>query len=216
MLRDRRIWFTAIAGTLALLPLIVLLTLKFGQQNIRSVAGIQDAQVSRASLAGWLWYARQMPSQIGPVALLGSVLGLGALLINRERTRGFLLPLMWLVSGYIFFSAIDLKESRHTVFLLLPLSILAVFGVITLFRRRPRIATSVALAIGAATLALTIAFRPVEYVSGYDDVAKYVAGIAPKDGIVASRYRDGAFIFAMRTHGKSGEIFPSFAPTSFC
>ncbi|MBS0467513.1 MAG: glycosyltransferase family 39 protein, partial [Proteobacteria bacterium] len=71
MLRNRHHWWVAALAGVALVPLIVL-TLKFGQANVQSVTGVADAVASRASWQGWVWYLKQIPSQVGwPVAVLG-------------------------------------------------------------------------------------------------------------------------------------------------
>jgi len=64
VLGKRQTWFAVAFVVLGLIP-IVLLTLKFGQANVQSVTGIPDARVARDSIAGWIWYVRQMPWQLG-------------------------------------------------------------------------------------------------------------------------------------------------------
>ena len=206
VVRQRHYWIIALLGVLAVIPLVVL-TLKFGQANIQSAGGVPDARVSRATIAGWLWYARKMPSQLGWPALLSAVAGLVYVLSRRERIGTFLPLLLWLAVGYLFFSAIDLKEARHSLSLLPPLCILAALGITAIAARVPRLAGPGIVLIGLATLYLTAFTRPVEYVAGYKDVANYIAQIAPKDSVVAfSGYRDGAFIFAMRTHEERRDL----------
>jgi hypothetical protein len=191
----------AIAG---LVPLAVL-TVKFGQANLQSVSGISDSEVSRTSLAGWIWYAKQMPGQLGWPALLAAILGLLSLAFTRLRDHFF--PILWLVAGYIFFSAIDLKEARHSIFLLLPLAIFAASGLTFFLRKQPLLANGALLAVGLATLGWTMFFRPVQYVAGYRELADYMAQIVPKNAaLVFSGYRDGSFIYAMRTHEERRDI----------
>ncbi len=64
VLRERRTWIVAGLTIVGLLPLIYL-TMQFGSANVQSVVGIPDAAVSRNSIAGWIWYARQLPWQLG-------------------------------------------------------------------------------------------------------------------------------------------------------
>src|SRR5690606_887458 len=114
--RNRHHYLAVLLAVIALVPLLVL-TLKFGQANVQSVTGVADAHVSRATLDGWLWYARQLPVQMGwpalPVVLAGLAL-LSRAPAGARRTEQLFLAL-WFACGYLFFSAIDLKESRHTV-----------------------------------------------------------------------------------------------------
>jgi len=206
LLGNKHSYIIALLTIVGLVPLAVL-TLKFGQANLQSVSGISDSEVSRATLAGWLWYAKQMPAQLGWPALLASLLGLGTLALGQGRIRDHLPLILWLVVGYIFFSAIDLKEARHSVFLLLPLAILAASGLSFILRKQPMLANGLLIAVGVVTLGWTMFFRPVQYVAGYRELSGYIAQIAPKNGVVVfSGYRDGSFIYAMRTHEERRDI----------
>jgi hypothetical protein len=204
LFRDKHSYIIALLAIVGLVPLAVL-TLKFGQANMQSVSGISDSEVSRASLAGWLWYAKQMPAQLGWPALLAAVLGLASLVFGRLREH--LLLILWLVVGYLFFSAIDLKEARHSVFLLLPLAIIAASGLVFFLRKQPMLANGILIAVGIFTLGWTMYSKPVQYVAGYRELSDYIAQIAPKNAaVVFSGYRDGSFIYAMRTHEERRDI----------
>ena len=125
ILKDRHIYIVTLLAIVGLVPLLVL-TLKFGQANVQSVTGIADATVSRSSLAGWVWYARQIPSQIGWTAAVAALVGAAALVLTRYRSAARLSQAdllfwgLWFAIGYLFFSSIDLKEARHSVFILVP------------------------------------------------------------------------------------------------
>lgn len=202
VLKDRHVYFVVLLGILGLMPLLAL-TLKFGQANVQSMTGIADAAVSRASLAGWLWYARQIPSQLGWAATAGACAGAVLLSLPRYRhTAGIskadaLLWGLWFAMGYLFFSSIDLKEARHSVFILLPLVFAAL---LVLDRLRPRMGWVLAVLLLTATAAQTLLLRPVYYVQGYAQAVDFVARNAPRNSrVMFSGYRDGAFIFNMRT-----------------
>ena len=125
ILKDRHIYIVTLLAIVGLVPLLVL-TLKFGQANVQSVTGIADATVSRSSLAGWVWYMRQIPSQIGWTAAVAAIVGAAALILPRYRSAAGLSQAdllfwgLWFAIGYLFFSSIDLKETRHSVFILVP------------------------------------------------------------------------------------------------
>lgn len=193
-LRNRHHWWVLILAVLGLVPLAVI-TLKFGQANVQSVTGIADAVTSRTSWQGWAWYARQIPSQVGwPLALLGLA---GAAVAAWRRVPGLGLWVLGFAAGYLFFSAIDLKEARHSVFLLPTVVFFAVYLLHELLPRR--LANGTLLALVLATAGLTVWTRPVFYVQGYAQAAAEVARLAPQDSAVMfSGYRDGAFIFNMR------------------
>lgn len=206
LFRNKHSYIIALLTAAGLVPLAVL-TLKFGQANMQSVSGISDSEVSRATLAGWLWYAKQMPAQLGWPALLAALLGLASFAIAPSRIREHLFLILWLGIGYLFFSAIDLKEARHSVFLLFPLAVVAASGLTFLLRKQPMLAGGLVIALGIVTLGWTVFYRPVQYVAGYRELSDYIAQAAPKNAVVVfSGYRDGSFIFAMRTHEERRDI----------
>ena len=202
ILKDRHIYIVTLLAIVGLVPLLVL-TLKFGQANVQSVTGIADATVSRSSLAGWVWYARQIPSQIGWTAAVAALVGAAALVLTRYRSAARLSQAdllfwgLWFAIGYLFFSSIDLKEARHSVFILVPVIFAAMLA---LDRLRPNVGVLVASVLLAATVAHTVLLRPVYYVQGYAQAVDFVTRKAPRDSVVLfSGYRDGAFVFNMRT-----------------
>ena len=206
LFKDRHAFLIVGLTVVALVPLIVI-TLKFGQANIQSVSGIADEKISRTSLAGWIWYASQMPSQLGWPALLAALAGLALTLRKPSSWKEFAPLLWWLALGYLFFSAIALKEARHSILLLVPLVVFAAVGIQRFLINRPALANGSIVLIGVVTLYQTAFAHPVEYVAGYDKVADYIANVAPKDSVVVfSGYRDGSFIFAMRTHSERRDL----------
>jgi len=200
MLRQRQHWIALVLMLVGLTPL-ALLTLKFGQANVQSVSGIADAAVSRHSIQGWLWYARQIPGQLGwPVALLalaGLLLCATQRLQDRMSSGDRMFWFTWLACGYVFFSAIDLKEARHSIFILAPLVLLAVLALRALLSERWLASACTILAV--AVILQTILGRPVQYVGGYAASADYIAHHAPRNSsVLFSGYRDGSFVFNMR------------------
>jgi hypothetical protein len=201
LLRDRHIWVAAILGVIALIPLVVL-TLKFGQANIQSATGIADSVVSRRSLSGWAWYFQRLPSQLGWPLLAVAVLGSATLLWRRRSTGTLngdaLFWGLWFMVGYVFFSSIDLKEARHSLFILPPVVLSAA---VALSRLLPtRVAALACAALAALVLAQTVWMRPVHHVGGYAEAADFVSRKAARDtAVLFSGYRDGAFVFNMRT-----------------
>ncbi len=197
--RDRHVWIAGALFVVGLVPL-VLMSWKFGQANVQSVAGIDDAPVARDSIAGWLWYLRGLPSQIGwPTAALAGVGTLGAALDRRWRLprRDVWFLALWFASGYLVFSAIDLKDLRFTMVLLFPVVVPAVLLLDRLGPHRlgSLVAPAVALVIGAVSLAL----HPVPRIEGYGAAVDLIADRAPRGSTVLfSGYRDGNFIFGLR------------------
>lgn len=198
--RNKHVYAVALLSAVALIPLVVL-TVKFGQANVQSVTGVADTVASRLSLDAWIWYARQIPSQVGWVVTVLACLGLvyACLQTWRKSETVKALPfwVMWFVVGYLFFSSIDLKEARHSVFLLAAVVFVAVWFLATLLPRKW--ATGALCLAVASTAATTVVDRPVFYVEGYAEAVDLIAKQAPRDSVVLfSGYRDGSFIFNMR------------------
>lgn len=200
LLRDRHAWGAAILALVGLVPLVVL-TLKFGQANVQSATGIADSLASRSSLAGWTWYLERLPGQLGWPLVIAAIAG-ALVLLKRRRAEGFmqgdlLFWTLWFVFGYLFFSAIDLKEARHSLFILPPVVLAAVLALSSLLPARAVVPASVALA--ALVLGQTALMRPVHYVGGYAEAADFVAQKAARGtAVLFSGYRDGSFVFNMR------------------
>ena len=198
LLRPRYLLLAA-AFLVLLVPLAVL-TMKFGQANIQSVTGIQDRSVERWSIEGWLWYLRQLPQQMGWAVPIFGGLGLLAAPFLGRRGEGpdWTVLLVWFVAGYVFFSLIDLKEARHGIMFLPPVAVAAAFLAQELTRSYRATSLAPLLALGYA--AYTLYFHPVPRLEGYREAAQRAAQIAPQGDIVLfSGYRDGAFVYNMRT-----------------
>lgn len=200
--RDRHAWIVAGLTVVGAVPL-ALMTLRFGAANVESVAGITDAVVPRDSVAGWTWYARQLPNELGWPLLLGAAMWpLAVVFRPRQGPRldwpDAVLVLGWICVGYVFFSAIALKDSRYATQFIPPLLLVAMLAVARALPRRA--ATVVGIALVAATAWQTWRFAPVPQVDGYREAAQWIAREAPKNAVVVfSGKRDGSFIFNMRT-----------------
>lgn len=200
VLRQRDHGAVLLLSAIGLVPLVVL-TLKFGQANVQAVVGgVADAVASRTSLAGWLWYARQLPEQLSWPLFVACGAGLLWALARQRHApwfAGVRFWLLWLVVGYVFYSLIDLKEARHSVYLLPALVFFAV-GATQHLLPRPY-ASAALIMLAGATAAITAFWRPVYYVEGYAKAVDVIAKRAPNDSVVLfSGYRDGAFMFNMR------------------
>lgn len=200
LLRDRHAWVAAMLSLAGLVPLLVL-TLKFGQANVQSATGIADSLASRSTLSGWTWYLERLPGQLGWPLVIAAIVGV-AVLLKRRRVDAFqqgdlLFWTLWFVAGYLFFSAIDLKEARHSLYILPPVVLAAVLALSMLLPARAALAASAVLAV--LVVGQTFLMRPVHYVGGYAEAADFVARHAKRDtAVLFSGYRDGSFVFNMR------------------
>jgi hypothetical protein len=102
----------------------------------------------------------------------------------------------WYLCGYVFFSLIALRESRHALVTLLPF---AVFPILLIHRVVPaRWSTLPALAFAGVCFASTVA-RPIPSVTGYREAVDYLASRAPANSIILfAGNRDGAMAFNAR------------------
>lgn len=204
LLRDRHVWIVVGLTVLGLAPLAAI-TLMFGQGNVQSVVGIDDAVASRTTLAGWLWYLARLPEQLGWPLLALCAAGLVAVALKRRAVPHLGFLVLWFAIGYAFFSSIDLKEARHSVFILWPL-VLA--GFLLLHLALPAMLARAAAGLAAvATIAWTLIYVPVPYVGGYAQAVDYIARHAPRNAtVVFSGKRDGAFVFDMRAREDRRDI----------
>jgi hypothetical protein len=204
LLRDRHVWIVAGLTVLGLVPLAAI-TFMFGQGNVQSVVGIDDAVASRATLAGWLWYLARLPEQLGWPLLALCAAGIVWVALKRRAVQHLGFLVLWFAIGYAFFSSIDLKEARHSVFILWPL-VLA--GFLLLHLALPATLARAAAGLAAvATIAWTLIVVPVPYVGGYAQAVDYIARHAPRNAtVVFSGKRDGAFVFDMRAREDRRDI----------
>ena len=203
LLRTRRTWIVVGLTIVGLLP-IIFLTLKFGAANVQSVTGIPDVAVPRNSIAGWVWYATRLPRLLGWPLLLLAALAVPLAFTRRLARSDLVLLGGWFVVGYLFLSAIDLKESRHAL-VILPPTLLA--AGLALHMLLPRFAGPALLALVIGTGVFTWQYAPTPAVEGYREAAEWIAREAPKDSVVVfSGKRDGSFIFNMREIDARGDI----------
>jgi len=206
--RKRKLWGSLLLFSLLILPWAII-TLKFGQINAGAVIGGQNVhEVSRLSLDSWVYYLERMPDQIGWVVVGLAILYLFGSILKKEwrlpeRAHGLMLG--WLLIGYLFFSCIALKDQRHSIFILFPLFL---FAVLALNRSLPKAwASTLAITLALVMLGKATFIDQVPAISGYRQTADYVAEHASKDSVVLfSGYRDGSFIFNMRSYDERDDL----------
>ena len=204
VLRDRHVWIVIALFAIGFAPL-VLQQLKFGQMNVRQAV---DPSL-RPEAKGWFFYATQFPIQLGWPLFLAAVLSPLALLRRRPakcELADLILVLGWLVVGYLFMSAIDLKSARYSTVILPP--ILLLIGIALDRLVQGITAAAVAFVLVLVTGVYTWRERPVPTIGGYREAAEWVAHAAPHNGVVLfSGLRDGSFVFNMRTITDRPDIY---------
>jgi Dolichyl-phosphate-mannose-protein mannosyltransferase len=197
LVRDRHVWGSAALFCVLVLPLAIL-NLTIARLNVGSVVGGSWNHIPVFSWAGWSWYARTFPSQVNWAVTALAAAGL-AMCAQRKGWwgEGESFFGLWLLTGYVFFSLIALKETRHTVTILLPLAYFAVTAIRLLTPARA--VPVLALGLAAASFGETVWRHPTPYIEGYGKAADYVAARAPRGSVILfSGYRDGAFTFDVR------------------
>ncbi len=206
--RDRHAWIVIALFAIGFAPL-VLLTFKFGQMNVRQAVDQSLSAAARPGAQGWFWYAAQLPRQLSwPLAIVAALSPLA--LLRRRPAKcdpaDLVLVLGWLVVGYLFLSAIDLKSSRYSTVILPPILLLVGLAVDRL--AQGKIAATTGLVLALAMFFHTWLYLPVPAIAGYRQAAEWVARAAPRNGVVLfSGLRDGSFVFNMRTIASRPDIY---------
>lgn len=204
--RDQRVLLAAALAALGLLPALWL-NLRFGIANFQSAAALAN-ELPRWSVAAWTFYPALLPEILGWPVLLLALAGAALLLAGKlPALKGWpaWLLLAWVLVGYVGFSAIALRAPRHFLPVMTPFVILAAASLVYFLPRR--IAGLAACVVGIGTLAYTLIAVPVPVITGHQALADYAAAAAPPDGVVLfSGYRDGNFVFDLRTHEERRDI----------
>jgi hypothetical protein len=91
--------------------------------------------------------------------------------------------------------------------MLLPLALFVGFACDKINEKRQYLGSGFIAIIMVLTLVETMTTRPVEYVSGYNDVVEKVTKLVPQNSnVLFSGYHDGSFIFAMRAIGDRPDV----------
>lgn len=213
LFRDRHAWVNAGLFVVALLPL-AWMALEFGAANVESVVGGQRADLPRASVDAWVYYARQVPRQLGWVPVFLAPAFVAGCVLRRDwrlPRNVFVFLLLWFGIGYLFFSLVSIRVPRHDIFILLPVALFAVLFLDRVLGQERvlsgRLASPAALVLALGTFVYSIAAHPVRYVAGYAEAAEFVAAHAPpRDVMLFSGYRDGSFIFNLRAKGTRPDL----------
>ena len=182
--------------------------LTFGVANFQSAADL-SGELPRWSLAAWTFYPELLPQIVGWPVLGLAIAGCGFLIAGRLSVlKGWpaWLLLGWAFVGYAFFTAIAVREPRHLMTAVPPLAILAACALDRLLPRR--VGGLIALTVGAGLLGWTVAYDPVPTVTGYKQMADYVADRVPANArVLFSGYRDGNFVFDLRMREDRRDIW---------
>ncbi|SRR6266851_2616748 len=225
-LTRRRVLICAGVFLAALTPVLVQLA-----TNWTLYTSFLSTSIRRASAVPWYYYGQVLLAHDGPLILALYIIGI-AFAIGR-RSRGDLLPLLWLLTVAVFYQIYPLKAFNYLLPALPALCILAGRALDALVQwSRPgalRLLSAGALsivAVGAAVPYLRDAWLDDSY-AGLKDAATWIARSTPPGAGVMTISRGSAqYVFAFYAHRDSypfgrfnlatvlpgGRIVPASAP----
>jgi hypothetical protein len=169
---------------------------------------VVPAPAALGTLANWTFYFAELKYLCDPhllvLAGLGAALGVGSGRWRRET----LMLLSWILVMYLVLSLLGAKDLRYALLVSAPFVGLAAIAVLMLCDRlaalaarlRPApaaLATAALLSLVAAQVALAANYR-VLAMSGYREVASFLAQVAPDEPVFYDGFYDGNFTFYVR------------------
>jgi hypothetical protein len=225
-LTRRRLLISAGVFLAALTPMLVQLA-----ANWELYTNFLSTSIRRASAVPWYYYGKVLLDHDGALILALYIFGI-AFAIGR-RSRGDLLPLLWLLTVAVFYQIYPLKAFNYLLPALPALCILAgrALDALVQWSRRgaPRLLAACALAIvavGAAAPYLRNAWLDDSY-AGLREAATWMArSTPPSAGVITVSRGSAQYIFAFYAHRDSypfgrfnlatvlpgGRIVPASAP----
>jgi hypothetical protein len=175
MLWKRDVLITAALALVVVAPVYAMSAAGIGWMHFKFATQTLSPDVPGfLSWRRYIFYPSLLGSQLGWIALVPAVIGLGAVLTASGRKTSWLY-LSLIAATYLTFTPLGELESRHTIYWLPALSFFAATGVRfitdklsaqTLFLPA---AALLVFVMGWSTLA-----KPQTYVRGYDEAARYV------------------------------------------
>jgi Dolichyl-phosphate-mannose-protein mannosyltransferase len=222
----RRLLIGAAVFLVALTPMLVQLA-----ANWELYTNFLSTSIRRASAVPWYYYGQVLLAHDGPLILALYIVGI-AFAIGR-RSRGDLLPLLWLLTVVVFYQIYPLKAFNYLLPALPALSILAGRALDALVQWcRPgalRLLAAAALsivAVGAAAPYLRDVWRDNSYVGLKEAAAWMATSTPPGSGVLTISRGSAQYVFAFYAHRASypfgrfnlatvlpgGRIVPASAP----
>ncbi len=212
MFRSREGYLALALAALLVAPFYVITASEFGWVYGKLVSGNVGNTGPPLSLGGFLYYPTQIPLQIGWVAVLPCLVGFVHALAPNRKWRS--LPYLTVaVVIFLMFSPMGIREPRFVIYWLPSLGLFAAEGVRVLsgWLGSPRLREAAYAAIGAlvvlGTAAASLA-KPVEYVRGYDEAARYVVqNTRTSRCCFFEGGLNGNFIYQMRRADPKGNLW---------
>lgn len=193
---------------LGFIPLYIM-QIKFGAFNVTSVANRADMQqMDRFSIENIFWYLQRFPQMMGLELFFISACGVVGAFLKRQwcsKRLDSLVYICWFSIGYVVMTAIHLKETRHGIYLLIPLTIAAALFLDRFFTApQQRFAPPI---IALLLFVHTALNNPTPIIDGYNKASDVIASLAPANAkVLFAGNQDGNFIFNVRQNKDRSDI----------
>jgi hypothetical protein len=173
--------------------------LQFGRENLRSIQGIPDIPHQVWEFENWTWYASHLVNIAGWPLIIATGIGMAMLICRRDRhdkVYAYVLIVLFLWI-YAVFSIIALKEQRHILPILLPMSLFAGLGIGRLLQAT-RVGWAGAAALMTWATINAYGFTPPR-TTGPEAAAAWIIQVAPHNcTVLVHAAQDGSFITNIR------------------
>lgn len=209
-LKRKETWFSIAMILVLLIPLLVI-TIWLGKQNLEQSTGSPGNGLSSVSRLSWenlsSLFTNLIKYQITTPVLILSLAGASMALYKRDRRFAFFGLLI--LSVYIFFTYILIKDSRYTIYWIPAFTLLAVLPLYYLKKIRAFYWFAWAVVILLSIYQINKTYeKPLNYATGYDSAAQYVirhCGESPT--VLFDGYNNGYFTYFMRASDSNKSMY---------
>jgi len=200
-LKRKETWISIAMILVLLIPLLVI-TLWLGKQNLEQSTGSPGNGLSSVARLSWKnlssLFTNLIKFQITTPVLLLSMAGAGMVMYKRDRL--FVFFGLLIVSVYIFFTYVLIKDPRYTIYWMPAFTLLAVLPLYYLKKVKAFNWFGWAIVIAISIYQINKTYeKPLSYATGYDSAAQYVlqhCGESPT--VLFDGYNNGYFTYFMR------------------
>lgn len=199
LLSRGKVWVTAAVAILIVAPIYALSAYAIGWVDLKFV--VQPVSADTPSIFSFnhlVYYPSRLPKQIGWLVLVPALFGIIMSLRKAER-RASLLYFAIIVATYLTFAPIAELEIRHTIYWLPAFAFFAAQGLYALAQvlrvnlLYPVLSVALLISLGWIDIA-----KPLPYLKGYDEAARYVVANAKSPYCLFVGHLSGDFIYQTR------------------
>lgn len=200
-LKRKETWISIAMILVLLIPLLAI-TIWLGKQNLAQSTGSPGNGMSSISRLSWKnlfsLFTNLIKFQITTPLLILSLAGAGMALYKRDRQ--FVFFGLLILSVYVFFTYVLIKDPRYTLYWMPAFTLLAVLPLYYFKKARAFNWFAWAIVIALAIYQINKTYeKPLNYATGYDSAAQYVlqhCGESPT--VLFDGYNNGYFTYFMR------------------